>query len=299
MKRVHLFTILLLFAAAAEAQQLNASSFYDMYGTLHNAAAAGSKKYASVGGTYRTQWSGMPGSPKTGLLFGDAYLPKAKLGIGGYLYNDATGPLEYNGLQASVAYHIPMKNDASFSLGISGRVEQFSYDRAKLQGSLGQNDPTIMGNEERYKGDAGFGIAYTAKNFQVGASVNNLIESKLDLYEGSATVLEESQHYRHFYFHGNYSWQVDEATKVIPNLLFIYLPNLPLEVQGGARVEHANLFWYGLTWRARQAWMLSAGLRIKQKLNIGYSFDIYRSPLSKFDGGSNGHEIMLRYDFIK
>jgi hypothetical protein len=92
---------------------------------------------------------------------------------------------------------------------------------------------------------------------------------------------------------------VDQTTRIIPNLLFIYLPNAPLEVQGGARVEHNNIFWYGLTWRAEQAWLISAGVRIKQRFNIGYSFDIYYSPLSVYDDGSNGHEIMLRYDFLK
>jgi type IX secretion system PorP/SprF family membrane protein len=297
MKQIQFIVLFIAVVTASHAQQLTSTSFLDMYGVLHNPATAGSQKFASIGGSFRTQWSSMPGSPRTALLFGNTYLAKSKIGIGGYLYNDVTGPTTRNGLQMAYAYHIPMKNDASFSLGLEARVQQFSFDRAKLQESLGGNDPAIAGDNNRFKGDAGFGIAYTSKKLQLGASVGQLIQSKLNFYEGAGTPTEEAKLYRHYYLHGNYNWNVDNSTKIIPNFLLIYLPNAPVEFQGGARVEHSNLFWYGLTWRARQAWLVSAGFKIKQRFNIGYSFDIYRTPLR--DEGSNGHEILLRYDFIK
>jgi type IX secretion system PorP/SprF family membrane protein len=266
---------------------------------MHNPATAGIQHYGSIGGSFRTQWSGISGGPQTGLLFGSTYLQKSNIGLGGYIYNDVTGPTSRTGLQMAYAYHIALKNDASFSLGLEARVQQFAFDKAKLQNSLGANDPVIQGDEKHIKGDAGFGIAYTDKKFQIGASVSQLIQSKLNMYEGTGNPTEEAKLYRHFYLHSYYSWNVDNVTKIVPNVLFIYLPNAPLEFQGGARVEHNNLLWWGLTWRAKQAWMISAGLKIKQKFNIGYSFDIYTTPLSVYDKGSNGHEIVLRYDFIK
>jgi type IX secretion system PorP/SprF family membrane protein len=299
MKYVYFFVLLALASTTSHSQQLMASSFFDMHGVLHNPATAGSKKMGTVGGTFRTQWDGMPGGPQTGLIFGNTFLSKAKLGIGGLLYNDVTGPTRRTGLQTSIAYHIAMNdNKSSLSFGLEGRFQQFSFDREKLLPVLG-NDPVIAGAENRIKGDAGFGVAFTTSDFQVGASVSQLIQSKLELYEGQGNPNEEARLYRHFYVHSNYNWDVDDATRIIPNLLFIYLPNAPLEVQGGARVEHHNTFWYGLNYRARQAWMVNAGVRIKNKFNIGYSFDIYTTPLSLYDKGSNGHEIMLRYDFIR
>jgi hypothetical protein len=66
MKRIQLFTIILLTAIGANAQQLTASSFYDMHAILHNPAAAGSNHYGSIGGSFRTQWDGMPGGPRQG-----------------------------------------------------------------------------------------------------------------------------------------------------------------------------------------------------------------------------------------
>lgn len=298
MKKLILFINIVLVAGVSQGQQLMTSSLYDQHGNLHNPATAGSAKHAMIGASYRKTWDGISGAPQTTLIFGSTYLKNAKIGIGGYLYNDVTGPTRRTGGQMAYSYHIQMANDATFSLGLEARLQQFSLDKAKLSATLG-NDPVLASAESRFKADAGFGVAYNGKKLQVGASVSQLIQSKLDFYSGNLTPTEEGRLYRHYYLHGNYKWDVDGNTKIIPNLLFIYLPNAPLEVQGGARVEHNDVFWWGLGLRARQSWMISAGVKIQKKFTIGYCFDIFNTPLSVYDRGANGHEILLRYDFLK
>ena len=299
MKKI--FWLLLLFPGlySAQAQQLSASAHQDLYGLLHNPATAGSAKHGQIGASFRSQWSGMPGSPQTGLIFGSTYLQKNKIGLGGYLYNDVTGPTRRTGLQMAYAYHVALDEESGFSLGIETRLQQFSFDRAKLEQSLGAIDPTIMGNANRFKADAGFGVAYTSSKMQAGLSVSQLVQSRLNLYEGTGNTTEKAKLYRHYYGHGNYTFDVDGENRITPSLLFIYLPNAPLEMQAGARIEHRELFWYGLAWRMRQSWILSAGVRAGEKLRIGYSFDFYKTPISVYDKGSYGHEVLLRYDFLK
>lgn len=299
MKRYIIFVMCVMLASNAWSQQLATASLYDQYGFLHNPATAGSDKHGVIGASYRSMWSGIDGSPQTTLVFGSAYLEKMKLGLGGYLYNDVTGPTKRTGLQMAYAYHIPMKNDATFSIGLEARLQQYSIDKIKLQQSLGSGDPVLNGDSKKFKGDAGFGIAYNGKSFKAGASVSQLVQSKLNFYKGNLTPSEDARLYRHYYLHGSYKWNVDGNTTITPNVLFIYLPNAPLEFQGGARVEHKEIFWWGLALRARQSWMISAGVHIQKKFTIGYSFDIYSTPLSVYDNGSNAHEIMLRYDFLK
>jgi len=280
------------------AQQLMNSSLYDLQGNLHNPAVAGVGGQTLMGATYRSMWSGIEGSPTTALLFGSTYLEKAKIGVGGYLYSDVTGPTSRKGIQTSYAYHIPLQKGGIFSVGLEARFQQFAIDKAMLIESIG-NDPVMGGATNRFKGDAGLGVAYTSKKFQVGASVSQLIQSKLDFYSGSLSRTEEARLYRHFYLHSSYNWKVDANTTVIPNFLVIYLPNAPTEIQAGARIEHRELFWWGLSVRARQSWMLSAGVKVQKKLTLGYSFDIYSTPLSVFDKGPNAHEVILRYQFLK
>jgi type IX secretion system PorP/SprF family membrane protein len=296
MKRSAIVFLLSAFSIAGATQQLNSTSFYELYSVLHNPATAGSKEHAVIGSSYKRQWSGMPGSPQTSLLYGQAYLPKAKIGLGGYLYDDRTGPTSRTGLQLAYAYHIRVKEKSFFSLGIESRLQQLRFDKEKLQAELTLIDPVAVNLGNRMKADAGFGIAYTSPTIKVGAAVSQLIQTKYKLYEQVGTFAEQSRLYRHYYLHASYVSETDESTKIIPNLLLIYLPNAPMEVQSGVRIDN-NLVWFGLSWRARQSWMVAAGVKVKEKLSLGFSFDLYSTPLSIFEKGSTGHELLLQYEF--
>jgi type IX secretion system PorP/SprF family membrane protein len=280
-------------------QQLQTSSFYDMQGAFFNPSTAGVQNKAMVGATYRSQWSGISGSPKTATVFGSFALPEQKIGLGGYIYNDQTGPTSRTGINMAFAKHIPMSK-GTLSFGLEAKAQQYRIDVAKLSQSLGTDPVLASGDDSKFKFDAGFGASYTSDKFQVGVSVAQLVQSKLDFYEGAnLTRTEEGRLYRHYYGHASYNWKVDEATVIVPNVLFIYLPNAPLEFQGGARVEHNNTFWWGLGLRANQSWMASAGVHINKQMRVGYSFELYKTPLSVYDKGSNAHELILRYDFLK
>lgn len=296
MNRILSILLLSLTLGPVAAQQLMTSSLYELQGNLHNPAVAGLHRHTVVGASYRSMWSGIEGSPVTALVYGSTYLQNAKIGIGGYLYSDITGPTSRKGVQTSYAYHIPLQHGAQLSVGLEARFQQFAIDKAMLVGSLG-TDPVLGGAANRFKGDAGAGIAYTAAKWQLGASISQLVQSQLDFYSGNLSRNQEARLYRHFYLHGSYQWQVDDNTRIIPNFLVIYLPNAPTELQAGARVEHRDLFWWGLSFRARQSWMLSAGVKLQKKLAIGYSFDIYSTPLSVFYRGANAHELLLRYEW--
>ena len=109
--------IILLLAGAitqVKAQQLQTSSFYDMQGVLHNPSTVGAQASSFVGATYRTQWSGISGGPRTATVFGSFKMPAHNIGLGGYIYADKTGPTKRTGIQMAFAKHIPLKNDATF-----------------------------------------------------------------------------------------------------------------------------------------------------------------------------------------
>src|SRR2546422_489149 len=104
-------------ANSANAQQLQSSSLYDMQGMLHNPSMAGVQENNIVGVSYRSQWSGLSGSPKTATVFGSFDMPKQAIGIGGYFYSDKTGPTSRTGIDISLAKHIVM-DKGIFSIGL-------------------------------------------------------------------------------------------------------------------------------------------------------------------------------------
>lgn len=297
MKQYILILSFLAAAVSANSQQLQVSSMHELQGLYHNPSTAGVRG-SMVAASYRTQWSSISGSPQTAAIFGSFDIPEHNIGLGGYIYNDKTGPTSRTGVQLAIAKHISLDNGDRFSLGIEARGLQYSIDRSKLTESLGA-DPAIGNGDNKFKFDAGFGVTYTGKKLQVGVSASQLVQSSLDYYTGNMTRTEEGRLYRHYYFHGSYKWTVDEATTITPNALVVYLPNAPTEYQFGARVEHNERFWWGAGYRINQSFMLSAGVHVNKKFTIGYSFDIYSTPVSVYDAGSNGHEMLLKYNLSK
>ena len=298
MKKYSLIIGLLSLVTIGHTQQLQTSSLYDMQGVFHNPSMAGVNMKGMVGVTYRNQWNGISGAPKTATVFGSFELPDQKIGLGAYLYNDQTGPTSRTGVQLAFAKHIPLENGGKISLGIEARGLQYSIDVNKLQQTLG-NDPVLGSNDSRFKFDAGFGVSYTGKKLQIGASVAQLVQSKLGFYTGNLSSGEEGRLYRHYYLHGAYKLKIDASTVITPNFLLIYLPNAPEELQIGAKVEHNEVFWWGIAHRINQSFILSAGVNINKKFTVGYAFDIYNTPFSVFEKGSNAHEVLLRYNIWK
>lgn len=297
MKKFKLIIAGLALVSQIGAQQLQTSSLYEMQGVFHNPSVAGVRG-TMAGVSYRTQWEGISGSPRTVTAFGSVDLAKQNLGIGGYVYSDKTGPTERTGVTVSLAKHINLSNGGRFSLGLEGRGQQFSLDREKLGASLG-SDPALGSQDNKFVFDAGFGVSYTTESLQLGASISQLIQSKLNFYTGNLSRTEEGRLHRHYFFHGSYKMNIDASTTIKPHALVIYLPNAPTEFQAGAIVEHMEKFWWGVGYRARQSFMLSAGLNVNKKFSVGYAFDIYNTPLSVFDSGANAHEIMIRFNASK
>jgi type IX secretion system PorP/SprF family membrane protein len=297
MKKYIIIIAILLTTQITNAQQLQTSSFYDLQGIIHNAGMAGVNSANFVGVSYKTQWNGIAGKPTTGTLFGSFKLPKQKLGVSANIYNDVTGPTSRTGVQLSIAKHIALQNGGLFAVGIENRFQQYAINQSKLPSLVG--DPALAGKLNSFKYDAGFGVSYSDQKFQIGAGVSQLVQTKLNTYSGNLNPNQEGRLYRHFYVHSLYNYNIDENTVITPNVLFTYLPNAPLEMQGNIRIEHNKLFWYGVGGKLHQGFMLSGGLRINKSLLVGYAYDIYKTPISIFDNGSNGHEFIMRYEFAK
>jgi type IX secretion system PorP/SprF family membrane protein len=140
-KYIYLIALSMVFTAAS-AQQLQTSSLYDVQGVLHNPAMAGMQSSNFVGATYRSQWSGITGSPKTTNVFGSFAVPDKLIGLGGFIYSDVTGPTSRTGAQFSFAKHLPLSDGSGkFSIGIETRLFQFGIDKNKLGLALkGAND---------------------------------------------------------------------------------------------------------------------------------------------------------------
>ncbi|MEI8053630.1 MAG: type IX secretion system membrane protein PorP/SprF [Bacteroidota bacterium] len=299
MRKIFLATTLFCLFSVADAQQLHFMSQYMQHNSMYNPAAAGVSQNNQIGLAYRSQWSSFPGHPTTTMLYGDFELKKYTSGIAAYLYRDETGPTSRSGVQLAYSYHIKARNDKSrFAIGLELRGLQYAIDKTKLTDALGNNDPVLAGAESKFAFDAGAGVYWTNKKLSVGAAVSQLIESKLALSDvPNATT--NGKLYRHYNFSANYKIQTGDDIYIIPNAMVRVIENSPSEYDFGAKVDYQDKVWWDLDWRVNQSWSIQAGLKILQKIRINYSYDIYTSPISVFDGGSGAHEISLQFDLKK
>ena len=298
MKRILFIITLFITCSEIKAQQLHFTSQYMQDNFLYNPAAAGMSGHGSIGATYRSMWSGIDGGPQTTMLYGDVSLKKLKAGIAGYIYNDVTGPTRRTGIDFAYSYHIVSKNEKNvFGMGIELQALQFYYDMAKLSQYI-PNDPILAGTSTKTLLDAGAGIYYRTQKLHVGASVKQLIQSKINLAQLPNTK-ESSKLVRHFYLQGGYDFNTGDNIILTPTALLKYIPNAPAEFNLGMIANYKDLLYWGASWTLNQSWVLQGGFTINKKLSIGYAHDIFSTPLAINDNGGGADEVMLRYDFLK
>jgi type IX secretion system PorP/SprF family membrane protein len=277
-----------------KAQQIFEISEYMQNNFLYNPAAAGANSNPSIGATYRKMWAGIDGGPQTFIAYGDKYYSKYKTGLGVALYSDKTGPISQTGGQVNLSYSIPMKDSSRLMFGIGGQVLQYEINEGELR-VQNPNDPLLSSPNSQIKGDAAAGIYYKSSTLNVGISAEQILQDQLNLIKNDP----QSKLYRHYYFLADYRWRTDEDNVLIPNFIIQYLPNAPIDIQGGVRLEYQDILWVGFNAHYQQSFGAYAGIKIDHKFSIGYAYEEFNAPISSFDNGGASNELSLRYYFIK
>ena len=299
-----IITILLCWVCLpkAGAQQIFAISQYMQNNFIYNPAAAGAADNPSVGALYRKMWSGIDGGPQTTILYGDTYFEKKKTGLSVFLYDDKTGPTSREGGQVNLSYSINLDADKSKRLmfGLGGTFMQYSIDEAYLNQYI--NDPIepLLNNnppDSKIMGDAAAGVYLKTPTLNVGVSVEQIIQSQLGFLKSQTDP--QGKLYRNYFFMADYNLRTDDEDVLIPNAMVMYVPNTPADFQAGVKLLHQDFIWVGLGYHYNQSFSAYAGVKLAHKLEIGYAYDQYQTPLSAFDNGGASNELSLRYYFIK
>ena len=108
MKRIFSLIFLFMGFVAANAQQVEEFSLLRENAFLLNPALAGTQGYIHGVATFRKQFTQIDRSTYTAMLAMDGEIREKRLGVGGYLIHDVTGPTGKTAFTASVAYNIPL-----------------------------------------------------------------------------------------------------------------------------------------------------------------------------------------------
>ena len=216
----------LLLAGELKAQQLPLYSQYLMNGFMINPAMAGYDGYTAFNLTYRQQWLGFQGAPRTysasfqtrlfrkshkivnkPLSRGNMLVPstKGRVGLGGYVLNDVNANNSQTGLSFTYAYHIILDNQ-QLSFGLSAKLFQYRINSDKL--TFGEDGDPVLNNDfvsVAYIPDADFGVLFNGRDYFIGFSISNLLQSSFTL---GSNAIPDFKTYRTYWLMGGLNKEV-------------------------------------------------------------------------------------------
>lgn len=286
----------LVFATAfSYAQQTPLYSMYMFNEFAYNPAVAGLKDYAQAQVNNRYQFVGIENAPITATISLTGKLSSHPMGWGGLIYNDSQGAFNKFGVYGAYAYHIRVGTFSKLSLGLNIGLIRYSIDMTKVQFL----DEEMNLNESLYRSirpDASFGAYYDMRHYFIGASVDQLFNNRIEIYNDTVALdntLNRFKSHLNFMIGGRY--HLLKTVKFEPTIFARKVYAAPWQIEVSGRITYHDAIWTGLSYRTQDAVVLFLGYTYRDLVSFGYSYDM---TYSKLKSGSRGaHEFFLAIKF--
>ncbi len=275
-----------------QGQQLFRRSQFMTNPYLSNPAIAGTLPETPISMSYRNQWTGFEGAPKTMTLSGHTSLPN-NIGVGGIVYTDDTGgAITQTGFELTGSYTIDLNNYDAVSFGLSLMANQWSFDNASLDVWDVQDPALQWGMEQSTSLDAHFGLMVFSEAYSFGFAIPHLLQSSTGLEASPLSSSQENIGVRHFRFMGTYRYQFSEALMIEPSGIVRLTERTPAQMDVYVRGWYGQKAWFSVGYRTNDALIMGIG-GVYGPFSLSYAYDVtstgaqYLSPHS--------HEMTLTY----
>lgn len=306
------FILLLCAASPCFAQQDAQYSQYIFNGIYINPAYAGYRERVSINATYRNQWTGIEGAPKSFSLAVDAIMPNERVGLSLTMNAEQLGAQKNISAFANYAYRFPINEEGTSKLafGLGVGVMQSGLNGDMLNPRDLDDNFIPSGTVKQIIPDIRAGVFFSTPKMYIGASVNNLI--------GKYILDKKSLDYNfptpkpHYYLTGGVLIPIEEY--VIDFKPFFLIKD---DIKGPTVLDINAFFlfkqkvWLGAGYRTgiklynkpalqgdvnnNNALIGMAEIIISERLRLGYSYDFSTSNLAGYAGST--HEISLSWNF--
>lgn len=278
------------------AQQEPLVSQFAFNNIMINPAVSGSVDGLEVRAMHRLQWTQFPGGPRTTFISAHANRKVHGMGIG--LLHDAASALYSTGGFANYAFHIKMGEKSTLGFGLGARIMHRRWQANETTVS-NINDPVLLRAADGLTtADANFGFHFRRKNFVLGGSVMNLIQTEFNFnkdYTGTnGNRNKVAKDFRHYFLYSSYKFKVADNTHLEPVFFLRTIETLRPQFDLGVKAHFMNeQLMVGYQYRNNEGMSaLSIGMVFDHRFVINYTYDFAMS--SKFQHYSQGsHEISL------
>lgn len=281
----------LLFSLSINAQQIPTLSQFMENKYMVNPAVAGTEAYSSIVFNYKRWWSGIDNSPAMQSI-SSHFMASDNVGLGGKIFNYATGPLSKMGMEATYAYQLKFGNNgAKLSLGLSAQLYQVYLNKSLLKLEEQDDNAVLFASEKLITPDAAFGVYFYNQRYYIGLAAYQLFNRKVDMMTDN--ILENRQ-IRHYFFTGGYTYDINNNFSLESSLLAKIIESGVNQSELNIKGVYKQSFWLGLAYRTKDAFIINAGIR-KDRFVFGYAYDFSINEIQKHSIGS--HELLFIVKF--
>lgn len=261
-----------------------------MYNTISfNPAYAGTRNILSFNILHRSQWIGIEGAPTTQTFSLNSPVGK-NIGLGLSFYNDKIGPSSETIFSIDFSYQLKVSDEATFSFGLKGGVNNFNVDFNKLN----IQDPTDLSfrnNISQLSPIIGVGGYFYTDKWYVGISSPNLLSTKH--YDDSS--ISKAVEVKNFYAIAGYVFELNDKVKLKPATLLKVVEGAPVALDISANILYNEKLTIGVGYRFQSSINTLVALKVSDKMKFGVAYDYDTSNIGNYNSGS--YELFLRYEF--
>lgn len=280
------FLLLLSFNAFSQQDPLYSQYINNPF--VINPAYAGFTNNLSTSISYRQQWAGFEGSPKTMNANGHVSLFNNHGGAGLMISSDQVGSNTTTEFFGSYAYRIQLDNKRTLSFGLQAGAANYVVDNSKVN-AFDPGDPLFEGTVSEMKPSFGAGIIYSTDILFLGFSVPRML--KTTLTDKGVTSSLYSQHY---YAMGSCLVFLTDRIRLKPSALVKMVSGAPLSIDLNASLILYENYQAGILTRNFNTYGLFLQGIFKNTLRLGYVFEV---PTGQSVGANfTTHEVTVGFN---
>lgn len=236
---------------------------------LINPAFAGSMERLYAGLAFRSQWSGIEGSPATFNFNSHIALADNRVGAGLVVVQDKIGNIKNTFYGGTASYKLQLKSNTFFSFGMQLGAIQYS---SNTDGLNIQNPDDRFAPFTDTKFNTGVGVLLRGDRYSVGLSVPQLLANSTTVGLGNQ-VSQIKVYSQNYYLFGSYLFNINERIEFKPSTLLRFTSGSSPAVDLNANFTFNRLYTAGILLRNLNTFgLLLQG--IYKNMRVGYVFEL-------------------------
>jgi len=280
-------------AASLSAQQYGLYSQYIFNLYAINPAYAGARDALSVNGTYRAQWVGIEGAPRTSNFNIHSPLKSDQMALGLQFQQDQIGARNASFLGMSYAYRLRLDEagDRKIAMALQAGVINYQFDWFALE-YRNPDDPMAFSIDANFWiPNIDFGLMYLAPRGYIGVSAMGMQRSRLHTLSADDARLSTFVNAM-----AGHIFSLGQNTALKAHGLLRHELNGPVQAEAGLAAGLYDRLWIGALYRQQFGFVYHLQVMAAKGLVIGYAFDWATNGLKV--GADGSHELYIGIDLF-